>query len=72
MQPTKAQKNAAPINSLKQAREALTSVRETLESTHNSRKTSIVVSLLEEADHNLEDRMIELGMVKKLEDSNEQ
>jgi hypothetical protein len=72
MEPTKSQKNAGTISKLKQHREDLAKLKNDIESNHNSRKTSIVVSLLEEADHNLEDRMVELGMVKKLEASNEQ
>lgn len=71
MEPTKVQKNAGPINKLKGWREDLRKVREDISGSANSRKTSIVVSLLEEADHNLIDRMVELGMAVKIEDGNE-
>ena len=71
MEQKKAQKNAGAINKLKQAREDLDKIKNDIASNHNSRKTSIVVSLLEEADHNLIDRMIELGMVMELKEGNE-
>lgn len=69
MEPSKAQKNASLINDVKGIREDIAKLRHRIATGHNSRKTSIMVTLLEEVDHNAIDRLIELGLELKLEES---
>lgn len=71
MEPTKAQKNGALVNEMKSIREEIQKLTRRISSGGSSRKTSMMVTLLEELDHNAVDRLVELGMVLKLEDSNE-
>lgn len=72
MEPTKAQKNSALINDLKGIREDIAKLKQRIETNHSSRETSIILTLLQEVDHHAVDRMLELGLTMKLEDSKEQ
>lgn len=72
MPPTKAQKNASAINKLKEARAGIDKLKESLSGQHNSELTNMAVRHLSCASYALVDRMIELGMVMKLENSDEQ
>lgn len=67
MEPSAAQKNAPLINEVKSVREDVQKLIARLQSGSNARKTSIMISLLEEVDHHAIDRLVELGLTLKVE-----
>lgn len=71
MELKKVQRNAGTLKKLQDSRETVSKLIEDLRSNHNSRYTSVAVTALETAGHALEDRMVELGMVKEFKEGNE-
>lgn len=72
MPPTKAQKNAPAINDLKDILLELEKLEVRLTSRYNADSTNRATNLLRYARSEITDRMVELGVVIKMEDGKDE
>lgn len=71
MEPTRAQRNSSLISEMKGIREDVAKLRYRIEQNSGHREAAIMLTLLQRVDHHAIDRLVELGLELKLEDSNQ-